>query len=405
MTLQARCEEPVYNKGGLARYFRGMSCPQEFVEEDFIERVAVESARTTIRAFVSEAPPLISRRSHGLVDFLNDCVETQTLTLPMAWHFSVGNIAHNLGRAERHPNLLNSAASLSAHLMSSGVAGSWQANLCSPQRLLWGNYLLPTADGILVESDGETAKLQITYEGCQRVFKLRRTNFDWNGQAMPSILRQFGGPGGRIVIMVPDAVEPVEFDGSFPPAISPTKEMTETCQAALEFTQHVAPEYVNWITRLMRHVVLLADSGPIIQSCSTVRDPGLSYLSYSTQPASIAEMLIHEVSHQYFHLLWRIGPLVDLSDDKLYYSPLKKTGRRLDRILLGYHAFGNVVLFYRSCAAKVTLDETKFTRSVKQIGLVVEAMDQSLRDNPNLTALGRAIYEPISHRLAELARA
>ena len=60
---------------------------------------------------------------------------------------------------------------------------------------------------------------------------------------------------------------------------------------------------------------------------------------------STCEMLIHETSHLYFHLLSTLGKLA--SDTEQYFSPFPQAMRSLEPILLGAHAFTNVLAFYR----------------------------------------------------------
>jgi HEXXH motif-containing protein len=112
----------------------------------------------------------------------------------------------------------------------------------------------------------------------------------------------------------------------------------------------------------------------------------------------IAEILVHESSHQYFYLLERLGPVDDGADARRYWSPATGSERPLRRILIAYHAFSNVWLFYQACRASNVGSDYLATNEPKIRRMITE-LDAPLRDNPALTALGRALHEPLAERI------
>jgi HEXXH motif-containing protein len=68
-------------------------------------------------------------------------------------------------------------------------------------------------------------------------------------------------------------------------------------------------------------------------------------------------------------------------------------------ILAGYHAFGNVLDFYRRCRAAGLPNETECERQERLLGGWLQELVQPLADNPALTATGRGLVDPLRERL------
>jgi len=115
---------------------------------------------------------------------------------------------------------------------------------------------------------------------------------------------------------------------------------------------------------------------------------------------SLAETLVHEASHQYFYLLSRLEPVDDGTDKNLYYSPFAGTERSLDRILLAYHACGNILLLYRLCQQNGAPDDGYCAQREDAVMTQLAQLAAPLRNNFALTWVGRALYDPLVERLA-----
>jgi HEXXH motif-containing protein len=376
--------------------FDCMSCPQERADEALFACIALESDREIVRAFLAAFPRLTD--DPRLAQLLQRFLTRPAPSAKSAWHYAFGNLLHIRKNPGRAGDALEGAAILALHLMEEGAPGAGDFSFPLPKVFLWGSHLLPPAQRIRVDSDGDRATLVLCSGAEKHVVQMDRTDGEWIG-ALPR-LHGFGAPSGKIGILPPAALRPEEFTDVFPLMVTADAGMEATCQRAFDLIAATAPEYERWVTRLMRHIVLLKNEPSIIRSGSTVRHPGLSHLSYTDNRVSIAEMLIHEVSHQHFRLLERVGPLVDGNDNQLYYSPVKRKGRSLERILLAYHAFGNMLLFYRACLQDRKLDRNHCARNVDEIEEQLRILDEPLNDNPSLTDLGQSIYRPLSRRLS-----
>jgi HEXXH motif-containing protein len=381
----------------LANLFDCLSCPQEPPDETLFACIALESDREILRTFLATFPRLADD-DPGLAQLFQRFLTGPPPSAKSAWHYAFANLLHIRKNPARAGDALEGAVVLALHLMEEGLPGAGDYAFPTAKVFLWGSHLLPPAQRIRVDSDGASAILELYLGAEKHVVRLRRTDGEWTA-ALPR-LHRFGTSSDKISILPPVALRPGEFTDVFPLMVTADAGMAATCQQAFDLIADIAPEYQRWVTRLMRHIVLLKNEPSIIRSGSTVRHPGLSHLSYTDNRVSIAEMLIHEVSHQHFRLLERVGPLVDGDDNRLYYSPVKRTGRSLERILLAYHAFGNMLLFYRGCLQDRKLDRTHCARNVDEIEEQLRVLDEPLKSNPSLTDLGQSIYRPLAGRLS-----
>jgi HEXXH motif-containing protein len=172
-------------------------------------------------------------------------------------------------------------------------------------------------------------------------------------------------------------------------------ENEETCRHAIGVLQEYAPSYVSWIGKVARLIVPLDGTDGTLRSTSDAWWPGGIGLSFPARAVAAAEMLVHESSHQYLHILGKLEPLCDASDERVYYSPATRTTRPLGAILLAFHAFANVVLFYRSCMS-AGLDDNGYCKAGETRHLPeLEAMARDLRSSSSLTGAGTAVFEQL----------
>lgn len=110
------------------------------------------------------------------------------------------------------------------------------------------------------------------------------------------------------------------------------------------------PEYLSWITSGISYVVPVTLERNRLFSGSTPVAPGLIYASIDCAPLQFLESLVHEASHQLFYQLHSIDPLYRVDPNWTVWSPFIRRQRTVDGILLGTHAFANVIQFYRAVA-------------------------------------------------------
>lgn len=178
------------------------------------------------------------------------------------------------------------------------------------------------------------------------------------------------------------------------PAMPPEEIVRATREAIAVLHRH-SSRYVPWVDRVLRAIIPCAGSQSHLRSGSDFDLPGVIQISYPAHPAALAEMMVHECSHLTFQVVTRLGDVDDGTDQTLYYSPVKQTGRPIDRILLAYHAFANVVLFYRACLESGIDDDGYCARNEKATIPQLDMLEEALCKTPALTPIGRVLFEPL----------
>jgi hypothetical protein len=188
--------------------------------------------------------------------------------------------------------------------------------------------------------------------------------------------------------------------GSTRPFSTNPKEELAKYQEAFGLLEEAAPEYYRWVTSVLCEMAFLERVPRGTVSGSFLAYPGHIQASVWTPISSII-VLIHECSHQYFNMLIWHGPMAR-PDAPEVWSVLKKTARKLDRVLIGFHAFGNVLLgLGRLLDAGPKVDEADLRGQIDWHLELVLALDQQLLplSDAYLTDMGKAIYLPLRNRL------
>jgi hypothetical protein len=393
--------ESAAERASLIRLYRGFACPDEPFHEPFLAFLAAEHARQVAGLFLNSCGVSLRATSRGLVEFLQTWLGGEA-SFPAAWDMTWGEIypIANLGSS---PRLATVAASLALHLGSTGTAGDWFVSLNAPVRFRWAHWLLPACDELEVHCDGKFCRIEMNLSGERTQCVFRRTPVGWKGAgtALQQMLT-FGTRGERIVLLPAAALEGDILKPLRSSALGEVHTETSTaCQQSLTQLHRYAPTYLRWILRVLRHVVLLEHGPGRIRSGSSAEESGLIHMSFAPNWAFLAESLVHEASHQYMHALRWLGGLDDGSDATLYYSPIKRTGRSLSRIVLSYHAFANILLFYRLCRRHGVLNNQYIASNEPVVATQVKLLEEPLRKTTALTPIGLALCEPLMARLSQ----
>lgn len=171
---------------------------------------------------------------------------------------------------------------------------------------------------------------------------------------------------------------------------------------AIDLLHRTSPEYAQWACRLVNTIVPLdAPRGHQI-SASHRHRRGEVLMSWDLSPSQLAENLVHEASHQHFFMATMLGDCDDGTDRTLYFSPVVKTERPLSKILLAYHAFANVILFFRQARDLLPVAErNEVDFSSKKIMDELELLERPLRESSSLTILGQQLWCPLAAQLKE----
>lgn len=378
-----------------SRLYAGFSCPQEGIDGQFVEDVTVEYGREIVRRFLDRFGDELGPRYTAYVGAWTE----QRGDYETVWHLSFGEVRKAM--LPGHPaDARVRAAMLALQLTARGIAGRWRLDLDRPAALVCDNWLLPEAQAVEVDSDGTQAHMRLTTPQGRVQGVLTRGAAGWHGES-GGALAQFGPSQNRITILPPQAVVTPGFDELRPMlAHDVDRAMAVACQGALNLIAAHAPIYQRWVERVIRHIIPLRFEKSLIRSGSDAGQPGVIHMSYDERAIVLAEMLVHEGTHQYMNLLCRLGDIDDGSDTKLYYSPVRRTDRPLSAIVVAYHAFANVLLFYRQCQQS-GVDDGGYC-AAEEVKLVpqLRELEQVLKQANALTDIGRALYEPLVPRVA-----
>jgi HEXXH motif-containing protein len=384
-------------KTRLENIYKGFSCPQESLNGEVLELIASGYARELTARFVTRYGRQLDGQGDGLVAMLRDSINKDQ-GFEIAWDPAFGQIRKVLS-LDRPSNVISRAAALGLRLHECGIKGQWELRLNAPTRLRMGCWLLPIADYINVQAGTKRISVQTRFQGSVTPVTFWRCEGDWKSQGAEGLPQVMVGKR-KFILLVPNALDGMEFEEVNPVLRDRgTTKIVPALESAIALLHRYAPIYLSWVGRVVRNIVPLHASGSCMRSASETSQPGVIQMSFRGPSTALAEMLVHEGTHQYMSLLCQLGELDDGSDPTLYYSPIRQTGRPIRRILIAYHAFANVLLFYRSCAAAGPDSDQYCRRSEKILVPQLEQLEMALRTSRALTPLGRALWEPLAAQI------
>jgi hypothetical protein len=378
----------------------GFSCPFEPFDDEYLLAIARRQSARNVEVFLERSRGHLLARATGLEGVLED-FHDDAGDFDAVWHTSIGQlgVAHGPGWS------LSAAVNLGLHV-GARRSCSWTANLPVSQIFRFSQFELPSASRVTFDRDGNEATIALEHERANTLLNFYLEADDWRSDVVPPLLRVSSGTNP--VSIVPRLPPPVSLPEGLR-ASGPPDEATRSGYAgAYALITDFAQIYAPWVRRTIRELLPL--ESPSNATCSNSFEflPGLVALSRHAPQIGLSELLVHEASHQYFHLLARVGPVHDGSDTELYYSPAVRVRRPIDKILLAYHAFANIFLFYQTCRAngfeeaagapRVCADQEHFLKAW------LDELSEPLRATRALTPIGRALFEPLAARVGSGAR-
>lgn len=310
------------------------------------------------------------------------------------WCPELGHCLVALKAAPMSPDSANAQvglAQLALNLSSAGVPGSVTVTFARPSRLRWRHLVLEPAYRLAIHADGVRVQAQIeTGQGTRTVtWPIEAADPDLPTEHRLVRVRSgafdamlLSGADCRALGLPQPVVAGVE-------SIAPT--YGETLRAGLDLFAKAPAAWSRWFTRVIRLVSLgkMPDAG--FCSGSFEGYCGLVSMSEVTDPLKIAETLVHESAHQYFFVINRVLPVAHESGAE-YYSPFVRRKRPVGRILMGYHAFVNVEIFYQHCLSADT-SPAQCRSVLAQIGRELSMVEPVLAESAELTPVGRKLFE------------
>jgi HEXXH motif-containing protein len=378
--------------------YTGFAGPHARLDEPALRLIGVEYAREWLRRFLDDFGTELDRRGRGLTSFLSGWLE-RDWSFDEIWDLSLAGARSAVIGLQPSARLARAAA-VALRASACGYRGEWQLDLGRTTRLRWDHWLLPPADALGVVADGAQVRVSARTNGGTVRAEFRREDREWTGRGaerLPTVPMR----SHRLLLLLDGAAGAAELGADrFVLSREAPGAVTHACRQAFAVLAERAPRYLGWVDRVLRGIIPVHSTRSTIKSGSDFNRPGVIHVSFPARTISLAEMLVHEATHQYFQILARLGPVENGSDERLYYSPVRRTGRPIDKILLAYHAFANVLLFYRACAASGRSYRADCAHNEALIRPQLAQLETALRASAGLTPLGRALWEPLALRLA-----
>jgi HEXXH motif-containing protein len=153
------------------------------------------------------------------------------------------------------------------------------------------------------------------------------------------------------------------------------------------------PVYGAWVANTAAGCLLIDPSGThSAQSGSSYDHPGLIAIEPPECPLFCGEILVHECSHQHLLIYTMAAPLVTNGSREMYYSPIKRAHRSIDRVLTGAHAVGNMIVYYATLRHTMELDQRSQERFDQHCKWFSEDYRAALDRSESLTEAGQALW-------------
>jgi HEXXH motif-containing protein len=174
--------------------------------------------------------------------------------------------------------------------------------------------------------------------------------------------------------------------------------------SALENIKELLPGIHSEMGQLLQTATPLQPLLPGLPSSSNSAMTGAIWYTSTDQPTLLAEMLIHEHSHNKLFLLQDVDPLLDPIlhgtgwDKCVYYSPWRDDPRPLNGIFHGYVVFSEAALFW-ACRLHSLPTEPL---SLRRFGMLVRQLQNArdvLDEHCSFTPAGRELMRLLGQRM------
>jgi len=362
-----------------------LSYPHDPRRAGIIEDIVYASAGQSLQTLKQHAAPLLGECG-GLADTLSRAIDAGG-----AWAPPFGAIDAAFAAGSRDA-LLIALAQGALWANDAGVPGDWSVTLRRPAAFRLGQRAVVWAQSLAVTGAGDA--YDVRTDGPDGAMRWHVSASD-DGNAATLMRLRLEERAIRLSRLEDvQAIAGADFLTGDNWRIS-----SDQARAAREMTQcwallgH-APRFQHWIADLLRQIVFTDPGANQMESGSCRTLPGFVHVAHN-QAVQLAEMLVHEVSHQHYYLLTRLGPVDDGSDTGLYWSPVKRADRPIAAILIAYHAFANILLMLREAGAAMPAESLAWADNEAEIVDQLVTLERPLRETRALTELGRGLFEPL----------
>jgi len=346
----------------------------------FDDAVANVIVRTHLDGILNKLTHIISKEYPWFSSLIHQWLDINPGLNDM-WHPAFSEIEKMLNNKIRPSNHLIATAALAMN--ATGAKGEWSINTDKPYVYMYGKWQTPACTQIGWSSAHVNSPL-VCNKQYYSEFELNQ--FDHVQLAHETVFH----------------TEPGINREKLPFPISKSGWDNGLWSDAYALLLESAPHYAHWALRLLNTIVPIDAPKNHQISASHWHRRGEILMSWRIRPDQLAEILVHEASHQHFFMANMLSQCDDGSDQTLYYSPVVNTKRPLSKILLAYHAFANVILFFHHCRGHLDQkDKTKVDLESKKIMKELKQLEQPLKQSNALTELGQRLWQPLSTQIQE----
>lgn len=277
------------------------------------------------------------------------------------WQPEIGAVLACMSRKEIDQAVIHGLFALHAL----GVAADWGHRFDRPVRLSMAGHLFDVDGAFSVHAEAHRLAV-VRHDGGLDRLVFEREDGVWRlrGQHAPHPAWKYSAP----VFLTQPGFESVYLQSYVEPSASAVEEMIidwpvrleegemALCAAraapqvaeAMRLLERTAPCYLPWVRPLFRGI----GPGPLVddnirQSGSFSWHPGVFSCGFPLSTPFLAEVIVHEMSHQHYMLADSVVPLVKPGrNEEIYYSSFKGKNRNIEKILLTFHAVANMLLFW-----------------------------------------------------------
>jgi HEXXH motif-containing protein len=177
----------------------------------------------------------------------------------------------------------------------------------------------------------------------------------------------------------------------------PADAWTAALREALDLVAEGLPAMRADIDVLLQQIVPTGYDAERHLSCSYQENIGTIYLSLHPRAMTLAEALVHEVSHNKLNALFAVDPVIENGREELYVSPVRPDPRPLHGVLLAVHAFLPIACLYENLMElrSPIAAGPDFCRRFEAIVQVNREGASVLRAHARPTRLGQGLFAEI----------
>src|ERR1700722_4680140 len=371
---------------------------------ELLDLIIGRGSSTVLRDATDLCAEALASSANGLTEVLRRWSDPSGYSL---WHPAISDLKRRLKNGEREFPLRR-LVEIGVMAQLGGIAGNWSFRFSNPTLLWIDKFLFAEVMSGNVECNGTELHLDLSYAiGSRDSVTLRRSPAGrWTSLCAArneiAVLPAVEIDAAHCIFVVPGEIADEELLPQYPGAafklVGDLEKFSSCLAESIKLIATYAPEYVEWVAEVIRFVAPINAPSNVIGSSSSPKFTGLISISDDSRPISVAEFLVHEASHQYFFLASSLGEVDAAQEEELFYSRFARRRRPLERILVAYHALGNMALFYERCMARGFSCE----RRLAYVATHMRELNETLRKANTLTSLGRGLGEPLEAKTSHL---